>query len=170
MKGLIILHPLHHPYFVKFIVYFNKNQDFFECHEVLEDYWKEQPNFDKSHPLTAYILLATGLYHWRRGNFIGAEKTLAKAYKKMSYLQHVTPLFADGIDFPLVYKNLAKSMHAVKEKQPFQSFPIEITSAELQTLYQRTAENLTLLPPNSKAIIDKHLLRPKADLKSKKKR
>ena len=35
--------PLHNPFFVKFIVYFNKNQDFFECHEVLEDYWKSLP-------------------------------------------------------------------------------------------------------------------------------
>ena len=35
--------PLYNPLFVKFIVYFNENQDFFECHEVLEEYWKEFP-------------------------------------------------------------------------------------------------------------------------------
>ena len=34
------MHPYHHPLFVNFIVYFNSNQDYFECHEVLEEYWK----------------------------------------------------------------------------------------------------------------------------------
>ena len=62
------MHPYHHPLFVNFIVYFNSNQDYFECHEVLEEYWKSIPDSDKDHPLTAYILLATGMYHWRRGN------------------------------------------------------------------------------------------------------
>ena len=52
--------PLHNPFFVKFIVYFNENQDFFECHEVLEEYWKSIPDRTKDHPLTAYILLSTG--------------------------------------------------------------------------------------------------------------
>ena len=65
------MHPYHHPLFVNFIVYFNENQDYFECHEVLEEYWKSLPDGGKEHPLTAYILLATGMYHWRRGNTTG---------------------------------------------------------------------------------------------------
>ena len=52
------MHPHQHPLFVNFIVYFNENQDYFECHEVLEEYWKSLPDgCTKDHPLTAYILL-----------------------------------------------------------------------------------------------------------------
>ncbi|UZN00489.1 DUF309 domain-containing protein [Lysinibacillus sp. MHQ-1] len=52
---------------------------FFECHEVLEEYWKEIAPGDKMHPLVGYVQLATGLYHWRRGNDTGAIRILEKA-------------------------------------------------------------------------------------------
>ena len=71
--------PLYNPLFVKFIVYFNENQDFFECHEVLEEYWKLSPDRTKEHPLVGYILLSTAMYHWRRGNTTGADRTIKKA-------------------------------------------------------------------------------------------
>ncbi|MER2115318.1 MAG: DUF309 domain-containing protein, partial [Solibacillus isronensis] len=35
------MHPLFHPLFIDYCAYFNGNNDYFECHEVLEEYWKE---------------------------------------------------------------------------------------------------------------------------------
>lgn len=150
------MHPLHHPHFVNFIVYFNNNQDFFECHEVLEDYWKAQPQFSKAHPLTAYILLAVGLYHWRRKNLVGAVKLLTKATHRMAPFLNGSSPFTEGIDFPTLYQQCKESMHAVERGEAFQSFTIQITSPSLQALYEEAQSTLPLLPKNSIDIIDKH--------------
>lgn len=54
-------------------------------HEVLEEYWKDIAPGDKNHPLVGYVQLATGLYHWRRGNFTGAVRILQKALANFQY-------------------------------------------------------------------------------------
>lgn len=157
------MHPLHHPHFVNFIVYFNNNQDFFECHEELEHYWKDQAHFSKAHPLTAYILLAVGLYHWRRNNFVGAVKLLRKAERRMApFLNEPSP-FTEGIDFCTLYRQCRESMHAAERGEPFQSFEIVVTSTTLRTLCKETQSTLPLLPKNSIDIVEKHRLRHRDD-------
>lgn len=156
--------PLANPFFVKFIIYFNDNQDFFECHEVLEDYWNSIPQRTKTHPLTGYILLATGLYHWRRGNTIGALRTIKKAQHKMSTMDSITPSFTEGIDFELLRENVDKSIQLIEAEVPFTSFKIEVTSHELQHAVKETVTSLKLLPAGSEAIIHKHLLRDRTEI------
>ena len=121
--------PLHNPFFVKFIVYFNENQDFFECHEELEEYWKSIPNTTKEHPLTSYILLSTGMYHWRRGNVTGALRTLKKAVKGLSNQIESYPEYSDGIDFGELCENVQQAILHLENGQPFASFPIKVTSS-----------------------------------------
>lgn len=156
--------PLIHPSFVKFIVYFNDNQDFFECHEVLEDYWNEIPDRTKEHPLTAYILLATGLYHWRRENFPGALRTLKKSARKMAQMEERFPAFTEGIHFPNLNHHLQNSILSIEARQPFTSFKIELTDQALQTAARVTNQSMHLLPVGSDIIIHKHLLRDRSEV------
>lgn len=156
--------PLYHPYFVNFIVYFNENQDFFECHEVLEDYWNEFPSRTKDHPLTAYILLATGLYHWRRGNERGALRTLRKALAKLRMIPEQNSLFAKGIDFSVLCNHVQNSVQSIEVHQPFTSFSIDMTSAKLRALVEMEKPRMQLLPFGSDAIIHKHKLRDRSDV------
>lgn len=156
--------PLYHPYFVNFIIYFNTNQDFFECHEVLEDYWNEIPNRTKKHPLTAFILLATGLYHWRRGNVAGALRTCKKASKKMEEMPEQNYPFTEGIDFPNLYNHLQNTILSIESRQPFNAFKIIITSKQLQSLVDEEMPRMTILPKDSAFIIDKHKLRDRSDI------
>lgn len=156
--------PLFHPYFVKFIVYFNDNQDFFECHEVLEEYWNEIPNRTKEHPLTAYILLATGLYHWRRGNDVGALRTLKKAEHKMGQLEEHDSSFTEGIHFSNLYHHLQNSIRSIKARQPFTVFQITITDQKLKTAVDMTRQHMNLLPANSEMILHKHKLRDRSEI------
>ncbi|WP_339254871.1 DUF309 domain-containing protein [Sporosarcina sp. FSL W8-0480] len=152
----------YHPLFLKFIGYFNWNQDYFECHEVLEEYWKSIPNYTKEHPLTAYILLSTGLYHWRRGNFTGAYRTLVKAQKKMTAF----PL-SNGIEF-INYKKLLndmeQSIEKVKKKESFFPFTLSLNSEKLKKVVDETVATMDLLPRNSDAVIHKHMLRDRTDI------
>lgn len=156
--------PLLNPFFAKFIIYFNENQDYFECHEELEEYWKSIPNTTKEHPLTSYILLATGMYHWRRGNAVGALRTLKKAMEKMASLTEEHQNFSDGIDFNDLRQNITSSIQAIEEGQAFTSFPIKVTSTEIDLLIAEISPTMALLPFGSDAVIHKHMLRDRSDI------
>lgn len=155
--------PLANPLFVKFIIYFNHNQDFFECHEVLEDYWNTFPERTKEHPLTSYILLSTGMYHWRRGNTIGALRTLKKAKHKMTMIEP-TSAFIDGINFDGLLDNVNLAIQSIEAGQPFKFFPIGITCPEIQLLSDKAETSIDLLPFGSDAVIHKHLLRDRTEI------
>ena len=156
--------PLHNPHFIEFIVYFNKNQDFFECHEVLEEYWKSLPDGTKDHPLTGYILLSTGMYHWRRGNKIGGLRTLKKAKVKFDATQETFPDFMDGIDFNNMCHKLKQAILNIENNQPFTSFSIVVTSETIISLVNETESQIELLPFGSDAVIHKHMLRDRSSI------
>ena len=69
------------------------NQEFFRCHEVLEEVWTREQGPRRLF-LQAVIHLAVGLYHFQRRNRQGASGQLCKGLTK---LQPYLPAF-DGID------------------------------------------------------------------------
>ncbi|MBE1554075.1 DUF309 domain-containing protein [Sporosarcina limicola] len=158
------MHPYHHPLFVKFIVYFNQNQDYFECHEVLEDYWKSIPDSDKEHPLTAFILLATGLYHWRRGNSTGAYRTLRKAVKNFLTFISKNPTYTEEIDFKRLIHDVQNSINRLEKQLPFESISLIVTSSQLTALVESAEQSMELLSFESDALIHKHMLRDRSDI------
>ncbi len=155
------MHPYHHPLFVQFMVYFNDNQDYFECHEVLEEYWKSIPASDKNHPLATYILLATGMYHWRRGNFAGAIRTLRKVENK---LPTFSAYYAGEIDFQQLVTDVHYTVERVEKEFPFESFSFIITSPSLQAHIELAQQSMILLPFGSESVIHKHMLRDRSDI------
>ncbi|MCZ8521448.1 MULTISPECIES: DUF309 domain-containing protein [Paenibacillus] len=75
-----------HPYpeaYVRYLVHFHAERDYFECHEVLEEYWKEHPEAADGDAYVGLIQLAVSLYHQRRGNTAGAVKMLAGAIRRL---------------------------------------------------------------------------------------
>ena len=98
------MHPLFHPLFVEFCAYFNTHEDYFECHEVLEEYWKDYAPGERIHPLVGYVQLATGMYHYRRGNTVGAARILAKA--KQNLQQNSDSPFVTYIDLAQLLKDI----------------------------------------------------------------
>nr|WP_285853231.1 DUF309 domain-containing protein [Sporosarcina luteola] len=167
------VHPYHHPLFLNFIVYFNRNQDYFECHEVLEEYWKSVPDYTKNHPLTAFILLSTGLYHWRRGNVEGAYRTLVKAENKMLAFQEFDIRYTEDIDYGRLVQDTATSVTKLKNGDPFSPLLILLSSETLQQSVEEIASSMELLPVGSDAVIHKHMLRDRSDIleeREKKKR
>jgi len=68
--------------YLEFLVLFHGERDYFECHEVLEEYWqKERRGGDaaRARLWAGLIQIAVALYHERRGNAAGARKLLKKA-------------------------------------------------------------------------------------------
>ncbi|MFS0687951.1 DUF309 domain-containing protein [Sporosarcina sp. 179-K 8C2 HS] len=167
------MHPYHHPLFLNFIVYFNRNQDYFECHEVLEEYWKSIPNYTKDHPLTAFILLSTGLYHWRRGNVHGAHRTVVKAANRMQDFSTFDARYTEALDYRQLVQDTERVISNMEKGEAFSPFTILLTSASLQRSVDEIASSMDLLPADSDAVIHKHMLRDRSDIlaeREKKKR
>lgn len=154
------MHPLFHPLFIDYCTYFNGNQDYFECHEVLEEYWKEIAPGDKNHPLVGYVQLATGMYHWRRNNTVGAMKILKKAINNFSINQS-SPFF-EFIDFDELCKNCELCLEAILNGNGFKPFTLSFTNSKFAaTVNRKVAE----LPNVSKEfLLHKHMLRDRTDI------
>lgn len=156
------MHPMHHPLFIQFLAYFNGNQDYFECHEVLEEYWKYVAPRDKLHPLTGWIQLATGLYHYRRGNYKGADTILKKAELTLRTSLH-TPFFDDKeIDALSVIEHIHQTQKNVSLREPFKNWPVNIISISLKDSVE---ESISILPNlDDQFLQNKHMLRDRTDI------
>ena len=153
------MHPLLHPLFIQFVVYFNEHKDYFEGHEVLEEYWKEIAPGDKTHPLTAWILLSTGMYHWRRGNITGASRTLQRSLQRFDLDKGSA--FYKGVDLQDIISHIEHSIEAINEKRPFRDFPIPITSPQLEAAIGDLPKQI---PLEGSSLINKHMLRDRSEI------
>ncbi|MEG0471520.1 MAG: DUF309 domain-containing protein [Solibacillus sp.] len=154
------MHPLFHPLFVDYCSYFNGNEDYFECHEVLEDYWKELAPGEKQHPLVGYVQLATGLYHWRRGNFLGANRMLQKAIAIIG--KHDPEPFFEYINKDGLLEQMHICVQRIQKSQHFIAFELPIKN---DLLLQLVSQKITELPAlTSHYIMNKHMLRDRSDI------
>jgi len=153
------MHPLFHPLFLQYLVYFNDHTDYFECHEVLEEYWKDVAPLDKTHPLTAWILLATGMYHWRRGNYSGASRSLEKAQKRFSI--SLDNSFYEGLHMNELHSNLRHSIEMIEQSAPFQAFKISLDS---DTLLAKVKTQVMPPPLIGDELIHKHMQRDRSEI------
>src|SRR5690554_7691695 len=79
--------------YIEFLVEFHGTRDYFECHEILEDYWKE---VDRSQHWPALIQLAVAVYHERQHNKKGSLRLYKKALNHFRTIR--VPLKALAID------------------------------------------------------------------------
>ncbi len=68
--------------FLRGIALFNQ-ADFFECHEVLEDAWRDAPEPERKF-LQALIQTAVAFHHHSRGNSVGARSLLERAHRNLA--------------------------------------------------------------------------------------
>lgn len=122
------MHPLHHPLFIQYIIHFNFHEDYFECHEVGEDYWKSVAPKDKMHPLAGWIQMAVGMYHWRRSNYPGALHSFIRAKDKLTD----AGVWTEGFDTELLAEQLSGSISAVTARQEFLPYKLPVVSSELE--------------------------------------
>ena len=154
------MHPLFHPLYVDYCAYFNGNQDYFECHEVLEEYWKQQAPGDKFHPLVGYVQLATGMYHWRRNNPIGAMKILNKALKNFTINQGSS--YFEYVDFNELYQNTKMTIDAIDKGKSFKPFQLKFQHDAFAQKVVERINTLPLLP--EEFLLHKHMLRDRSDI------
>lgn len=154
------MHPLFHPLFIEYCAYFNGNADYFECHEVLEEYWKDIAPREKLHPLVGYVQLATSMYHWRRANFPGAQRMMSKAIS--NFEQNQGSEFFELIDSKNLQKIMDHQLQKITAGEPFTHFTLPILHEPLQQL---VVKKIGELPPSDvQFIFNKHMLRDRTEI------
>lgn len=83
----------------KGITLFN-NQMYWECHEELEDYWRENPSDNARYVFWAVIQVATAAYHYRNNNILGVQGLIKKTKDKLEKCESLK------VETPLLYKFL----------------------------------------------------------------
>lgn len=67
--------------YIHYLAEYNGSRDYFECHEIMEEYWKEHSHSPYKSCWLVLIRISVCLYHARRGNWTGAIKLMTKAEK-----------------------------------------------------------------------------------------
>ncbi|WP_274309643.1 DUF309 domain-containing protein [Solibacillus daqui] len=154
------MHPLFHPLFIEYCAYFNGNEDYFECHEVLEEYWKEVAPGEKLHSLVGYVQLATGMYHWRRENFNGADRIFQKAINNFKSNKN-SPYF-DYVYFEQLIEDMQLQHKRITAHEKFTRIKIPINHPELHIAVLDKIIATPTLDPHF--LLNKHMLRDRSDI------
>lgn len=140
-------------YFYHYLV----TEDYFECHEVLEELWKEVAPRNKTHVLVPFILVATSMYHWRRGNTKGALKSLRKAHE----LFEINVSEVDGyLDAQDLEQEIQAKLVAISKEEPFSPIVFIVTSETLAAVIEQFPEKQQV----TDALIHRHTVRDRTEV------
>jgi predicted metal-dependent hydrolase len=119
----------YHKLYVAFLYYFNIDEDYFECHEVMEELWIEE----RRDPLWQGLLqVAVGLYHHSNANISGTIKLFEQSLDKLVG----RPDEMLGIKMGELIQLTTDYLERVKKEGAFafEPFKITITDADLEQL------------------------------------
>lgn len=140
--------------YIQFLVHFHGDRDYFECHEILEEYWKETKE-GKQSIWVGLILLAVSNYHFRRGNKDGAGRTLKKA---IGIFQNQRNPFQLGMPLTELVDSLKKQLIAIEKGKAYTSINLPITDRELLEECQRRCNEKGFIWGNDSNLGDLHLI------------
>ncbi|MDU1844318.1 MAG: DUF309 domain-containing protein [Niallia nealsonii] len=150
--------------YMQFLVHFHGDQDFFECHEILEDFWKKVDSRNKESIWVGFILIAVSCYHHRRKNFTGAEKTIQKSRKLLEKKKEaIRELGLDDTSIILLLKN---QEDCIKNKQIFFPYHLPISDSQLERKCAQLAHSMGMKwkknEPIPLEIIHRHVMRDRS--------
>ncbi|WP_050615608.1 DUF309 domain-containing protein [Bacillus testis] len=150
--------------YIAYLIEFHATRDYFECHELLEDYWKEQEPGQRQSIWVVLIQIAVGCYHYRRNNLAGAKKMLEKAEANLQAVDReklrVIGMGEEGL------LELIQSQHQrVLDGKLYAPFALPLNDQELITHCREACNRLGLVWNNSlpvpEEIKNRHLYRGK---------
>lgn len=150
--------------FITYLIHFHCDRDYFECHEILEEYWKET-DLQQDRVWVGLIQLAVSFYHYRRKNFSGAEKMMKKAIHNLNNTRkRVMQL---GINDQLLLELMQQSLIRIQHRKPYKSVNLPIIDKKLAEICQKTCIQMKLSwgkesNMSNSFLIHKHMLRDRS--------
>jgi uncharacterized protein len=115
--------------YILYLTHFHGDRDYFECHEILEEYWKHVDHGNKNSILVAFIQLAVSNYHYRRGNLKGAKKTLENALKIFSSKNE--SILSFGLNEQQLFLDIKRRLSDIDHLIPYKSNVLPVTDSLL---------------------------------------
>lgn len=115
--------------YIEYLVHFHGNRDYFECHEVLEEHWKEDQPKERKAYWVGLIQIAVGLYHHRRNNWNGAQRMMTNALSILDKEKEALSVL--GLDPEKTTMLLRKKVKEIQNKVPYQSIDLPISDKNL---------------------------------------
>ncbi|WP_019120613.1 DUF309 domain-containing protein [Brevibacillus massiliensis] len=114
--------------YIRYLVHFHGDRDYFECHEILEEYWKELGK-PQDPVWVGLIQLAVALYHQRRGNFAGGMKMMASAIRNLETTRASVRQL--GLDDRKLLALLRQRLAGLEQNQPYTSLNLPFSDEQL---------------------------------------
>ena len=148
---------MHYPNeYIQYLIEFHGRRDYFECHEILEEYWKEHPPLSRDSVWVGLIQVAVGLYHYRRGNLAGAARTLVKA--KQIIILRSKETTALGLDVPKLAELLDDYIKRIHMNIPYESPMLPIADLRLSSFCERECKHQGLVWGSQSNLSDSQLV------------
>lgn len=142
--------------YIDFLIHFHGSRDYFECHEILEDYWKLTDKNNKSSVWVGFILLAVANYHYRRNNIKGAMRTLEKALAV--FHKNEKKITALGIDYNAFIETLSTQLDHMKANKQYESLQLPLADQTLIKLCQQKSAEKGFVWGSPSLLTDPHLV------------
>lgn len=152
--------------YIAYLVEFHATRDYFECHELLEEYWKGHPNDGKGEIWVGLIQMAVGQYHERRGNLRGAARMYRQALDKLR-VSEVEPLGLDKAS--LVEQLKARIETAASGMRDYKDMELSLIHEPLKEQCMKLCEQQGLTwgipsPMGDESVIHRHLKRDRSEV------
>ncbi|MDM5316048.1 DUF309 domain-containing protein [Fictibacillus sp. b24] len=148
---------------IEYLIHFHREQDYFECHEVLEEHWKAEGMKGDLWP--GLIQLAVALYHQRRGNMNGAKKMITSGLRKLE--KEESAIKELGIQTQPLFELIRERKQKIEQQKPFEPISLPLTTELLQKcLFEANAtdEDWYSQAMTDDSIVHKHSLRDRTSV------
>jgi uncharacterized protein len=153
--------------YINYHVHFHGDRDYFECHEELEELWKQDPRGKRKQHFVGLIQIAVALYHQRRGNFSGALRMMSNA---ISIIENEKDAYTKlGFSTETLISILKERLIEIQNKVPYTSFNLPLNDPNLIKACRSKCETLGFLwgsksPLDNLEIIEKHKRRDRSEV------
>ncbi|ALC81461.1 MULTISPECIES: DUF309 domain-containing protein [Bacillus] len=147
--------------YIDYLYEFHVTRDYFECHEILEEYWKEDPPETRKIYWVGFIQMAVAFYHYRRKNFTGAKKLIDKTIAVFEIEKNA--IYALGIDCEELLKQLCAVSKKIVANVPYQSISLPFSDPQITSLYLSRGDGKNHDAVTS-YLIHKHFMRDRSDV------
>ncbi|MDN4074620.1 DUF309 domain-containing protein [Fictibacillus terranigra] len=151
--------------YIEYLAYFHGSRDFFECHEVLEEHWKDEGQHNGV--WVGLIQIAVSLYHQRRGNYNGALRMMKSAIDKLTV--HKEEIERLGLKYEALLEVLGKRLDEIERFVPFRDVDLPLADPLLINLCSERIEKEGSVwgresNMDDELIVHKHKLRDRSEV------
>ncbi len=142
--------------YIEYLLQFHCHRDYFECHEILEEHWKEDPPKQRKLYWVGLIQIAVSLYHQRRKNFNGAERMMKSAVSILEQERQAVEQL--GLNHGQLCQALKERLHQIQRKEPYRSINLPIEDSTLLEICRQQCKDSQLTWGQESDMTNEYLL------------